>query len=308
MNLLYIFYFYLLLACATLGGCATNQRSSGLLSYSGVASKILTATPDLDHFLKEGPFSYEIRQNFAIRINADEILFTDLYLSEQNGKAPLLIFQHGNKAHKGVHAMQAKRAASWGFHAIVLEQPNHSRWIRNGLVLADLVRLLYRWPDLLNSQFDRDRIILVGHSFGGSAAAIAAGSDSPIAGVILLDPALVSTAVKRYFENIHVPVVLLGADPEVFQSHRRSMFFRMIHADIIEALVAGSTHNDAQYPNMFRWQQLFGLEPEPKRQYQEIFASAIVASSVSIASTNSTYYAWQAFRNHHDRFTKIQRK
>ncbi|MFW7380337.1 MAG: alpha/beta fold hydrolase [Oligoflexus sp.] len=299
---------YLVLICLFYSACATNERSSSILSFHSVAAKLISTTPDLEHFFKEGPFSYEVRHNFVIRVNADEVLHSDLYLSEQSGKAPLLIFQHGNKANKDVHAEQARRAASWGFHAMVIEQPNHSRWILNGLVLADLVRMLYRWPNLLNSQFDRDRIILIGHSFGGSAVSIAAGSDCPVAGVILLDPALVSSAVQRYFEQIHVPVVLLGADPQIFQSRRRSSFYKMIQTDMIEVSVAGSTHNDAQYPNMFRWQQILGLEPEPKQELQEVFASAIVASSFSIASTHSTFYAWQAFRTHRDRFAKIQRK
>lgn len=301
-------FFILAVLSQVLSGCATSLSTSQYLSYSTIARKIFASPPSLDVFQKDGPFQVEVRKDFAIRVNADEILQTDLYLSEQSGKAPLLIFQHGNLANKGVHARQAQRAASWGFHAIVLEQPNHSRWIKNGQVLADLVRLLYRWPDLLNDQFDRDRIIIVGHSFGGSAASIAAGSDCPIAGIILLDPALVSDQIKEYFSNIHIPVVLLGADPEVFMSRHRSSFYRLIHSDMIEVSVAGATHNDAQYPNQFRWRQFIGLEQQPKREYQEIFTSAIIASAFSIASSHSTQFVWRALQKKQDRFVKLQRK
>lgn len=302
-----ILLFFLALSSLNLA-CATSSRNSSILTYHTVAQKILTRPPELDYFHEQGPFEYDLRRNFHIRVNADEVLTTDLYLSKQNGKAPLLIFQHGNRANKGVHAHQAARAASWGFHALVVEQPNQSRWIRNGMVLADLSRLLYRWPELINHQFDRRRIILVGHSFGGSAAVIAAGRDSPVAGIILLDPALVSPAVKRFFEHVRAPVILIGADPQVFQSRNRASFFRNLQTDIVEASVAGATHNDAQYPHLFRWQQLLRLEPSPQRNHQEFFTSAIIASSFSIASTYSTGYAWQAFMAHQDRFLKIKRK
>ena len=52
-----------------------------------------------DTFKKVGPYSYEVEENFSIRVSRDEVV-TDVFLVKSNEKRPLLIFQHGNKAHK----------------------------------------------------------------------------------------------------------------------------------------------------------------------------------------------------------------
>ena len=82
-------------------------------------------------------------------------------------------------------------------------------------------------------------MILIGHSFGGSAASIAAGSGAPVKGVILLDPALVSDKVVPFLKNINVNVVLLGADTKVFRSKKRSRFYKNINSDMVEISVKG---------------------------------------------------------------------
>ena len=126
------------------------------LSYAVTIDKTLS----FDNFKEAGPFNYTEEDDFEIRVSKDEIVKTDIFLVKSKEKKPLLIFQHGNKAHKGVHKEQAKRAASWGFNVITVEQPNVKRWLTNGKVLSNLTKLLYKWPQILNSKFDKENIVL----------------------------------------------------------------------------------------------------------------------------------------------------
>ncbi len=135
-----------------------------LITESSALAVTSDTTLNFDSFKDIGPFQYKVEENFEIRVSKDEIVKTDIFLVESREKKPLLIFQHGNKAHKGVHKEQAKRAASWGFNVITVEQPNVKRWLTNGKVLSDLTKLLYKWPQILNSKFDKENIILIGHS------------------------------------------------------------------------------------------------------------------------------------------------
>ena len=57
-----------------------------------------------------------------------------------------------------------------------------------------------------------DQILLVGHSFGGSASIIAAAKGARVRGLILLDPAVVHNKVVRQMRRVKVPVILIGAD------------------------------------------------------------------------------------------------
>ena len=249
-----------------------------------------------DTFKKVGPYSYEVEENFSIRVSRDEVVNTDVFLVKSNEKRPLLIFQHGNKAHKGVHKEQAKRAASWGFNVLTVEQPNVKRWITNGKVLGSLTKLIYSWPQLLNNNFDRDNIVLVGHSFGGSAASIAAGSGAPVKGIILLDPALVSKKVIPFLRKIKSNVVLLGADRKVFKSRRRNKFYRNIKKNMIEVSIKDSTHNDAQYPNLFSLKQTLGLEHATNIERQNTFTSAIITAAFSMTKGNSLSFFYKEMK------------
>ena len=249
-----------------------------------------------DTFKKVGPYSYEVEENFSIRVSRDEVVSTDVFLVKSNEKRPLLIFQHGNKAHKGVHKEQAKRAASWGFNVLTVEQPNVKRWITNGKVLGSLTKLIYSWPQLLNNNFDRENIVLVGHSFGGSAASIAAGSGAPVKGIILLDPALVSKKVIPFLRKIKSDVVLLGADRKVFKSRRRNKFYRNIKKNMIEVSIKDSTHNDAQYPNLFSLKQTLGLEHATNIKRQNTFTSAIITAAFSMTKGNSLSFFYKEMK------------
>lgn len=277
-------------------------------SFDELSQRLLKDEPSLRQFMRKGPFTVNQRDNLKLRISPDESIRFDYYMSNQRQPAPLLIFQHGNKADKSVHKNQALRAASWGFHAIVVEQTNSDEWTDNGLRLSDFIKIIYRAPRLLENSFDRNRIILVGHSFGASAAAIATSTNAPVAGLILLDPALFEVQVKSYLSRLETPTVILGADPNVFKSKHRQVFFKLPPTDLVEVSIAGATHNDAQYPNMFDWSHLLGLKQSPQKYYQEIFTGSILASAVSFATIGSYTYAWQAFQNDQSAFKDMKRK
>ena len=268
-----------------------------LIFLSTQASAFYTSeSKNFEIFKNKGPFSFSEEVNFQIRVSKNEVVKTDLFLVDSEIKKPLLIFQHGNKAHKGVHREQARRAASWGFNVLTVEQPNVRRWLTNGKVLGGLTKLLYRWPTILNDKFDKENIILIGHSFGGSAASIAAGSGAPVKGIILLDPALVSEKVVPYLKKITTQVVLLGADPKIFKSRRRQKFFANVKKDMVEISIKDSTHNDAQYPNLFSLKQTIGLEHATNYKKQNLFLSAIITAAYSMTEKNSLSFFYKEMK------------
>lgn len=284
-----------------LSNCTTfnqhNQQDSTYASFEELKANLLNRKPDLRMFREDGPFDYQVLRNFDIRVSQDIKLTTDVYFANTQKQAPLIIMQHGNLAHKGVHENQARRLASWGMHTMVVSQPNKGQWVKNGHTLSNLVKLIYQWPELLDNRFDRQNIIIAGHSFGGSAIAIAAGSEAPVKGLIFLDPALVNSNVRRYIRRIHVPAVLLGADLTIFKSRKRKDFFRLVKEDIIEVSFKNATHNDAQSPNLFSLTQLIGIDYATDEDRQQRFMAAITASAFSMASTGHNDYAWSAFQS-----------
>ena len=252
--------------------------------------------PTLDSFMVEGPCPISIKRNFKIRVTNKVLLITDLYMSKLPGKAPLVIIQHGNLANKKVHALQARQLASWGIHALVVEQINENHWIKNGQNIYKLVRLLKSWPHIIGEQFDKDNITLSGHSFGGSAMAIAAGKRPAVNGLILLDPALYNTSVKAYISRIETPTIILGADENIFMSKNRKSFFNLIGKETLEVSVKGATHNDAQYPDLFSLPQMLWLEASTSEDRQKLFAAAMVASAYSFYFKEDTSFALTAFK------------
>lgn len=288
------------LSCTTI-----KQSSTGFAdSYQEVSTLLSKRTAKADYFFKQGPINVKTIKDLKLPLSHEYSLEIDLYLPEQEQSAPLLIFQHGNRSSKKYHSYQANLAASWGFLALTVQQPNRGEWLENGKRLKRLTELLKVWPSLLKNKYDPEKIILVGHSFGGSAIAIASGSGAPVAGLIFLDPALVHNSVKDKLSSIKIPAIILGADESVFKSRRRQFFFKNYNGPMTEISISGATHNDAQFPNMFEWKQAIGLSPTPKEKYQEQFAAAIIAAAFSLAEGGSGYY----FKSAIERSKKISLK
>ncbi len=291
-------------ACAT-----TNDRNQSFDSstFKEFKARLISQSPDVEMFLRTGPYEIDRLEDFTIRVERDEVINTDVYLPKGLKDAPLVVFQHGNLASKAEHRYQAQRVASWGMNAMVVEQPNENRWVKNGKVLQKLVNLLHMWPTLLNNSFDKSNIILVGHSFGGSAIAIAAAGNDAVKGLVFLDPAMVNNKVKKSLSDLEVPAVILGADMHVFESRRRRLFYSLKEDNVVELSVKNATHNDAQYPDSFSIGKLFGAN-WTSGERQERFAAAITASAFSIAATGGTDYVWNAVQPELKRGTFIKAK
>lgn len=299
-------------SCLAFGSCATTtdrNQAYEASSFKELKTRLMSDSPDVEMFLKTGPYEFDRLEDFSIRVERDEVVNTDVYMPLGLKDAPLVIFQHGNLSTKEEHRYQAQRVASWGMNAMVVQQPNEKRWLRNGKVLQRLVNLLNMWPNLLNNSFDRNNIILVGHSFGGSAIAIAAAGNDAVKGVVFLDPAMVNAKVKKAVSELDVPAVILGADMQVFESRRRKLFYSLKEDNIVELSVKNATHNDAQYPDSFTFSKLFGAN-WTSAERQERFAAAITASAFSIAATGGTDFMWNAVQPALKRgnFIKAKRK
>ena len=288
-----------LLFWAICAGCVTAPDHAArfhVKTFGELKTLLSVNQPDIKTFIGDGPFAYKVKKDFAIRIADNIVVNTDLYLAEHDDKGPLAIIQHGNASGKTYHENQARHLASWGVHTLVLDQPNQGKWMRNAEVIYRLTRLLAVWPDMLGKKFDPEAIIGIGHSFGGSAISIAAGKGAPFQGIILLDPAVIHDEVLRYMEKIKVPVILLGADEEVFRARGRSAFFRHIRKNIAEISVKDATHYDAEYPEQFFLSSYLGLTKSPSGLRQRLFSAAILTSAMSLNVDGDYEFAWSAFK------------
>jgi dienelactone hydrolase len=263
--------------------CQTAPKKSDSRTVEDIHLRLSVLERGLERYQKEGPFSYTELYDAEIPVSADEKKLADVFRTTGKGVAPVLIFSHGNYSGKRAHREQARRLASWGFHVVVLDLPNRDQWLQNAKRLADTAGFLHRWPKYLGDNVDSGKIMLVGHSFGGSAAILAAGYGAPVAGVILLDPAVVHPSVQVAMAKVNCPVVLLGADPKVFKARGRSNFRRKIASEFVEISVKGATHDDAQSPSMYSRYTL-GLDPFTSDVNRAAFSASIVSSAISIST------------------------
>jgi dienelactone hydrolase len=176
--------------------------------------------------------------------------------------------------------------ASWGMNALTVQLPNQGPWTENGRTLAKLVRFIRQWPEILDNRIDLTRIILVGYSFGGSSVAVALADGAPVMGGILLDPAAIDRDFPAHLRKIDKPVLLLGADEQIYSARNRNYFYRFMRNGIIELSIKDATHEDAQFPAQF------GMATEA---IQVTFVSAITAAAISLSSTGGLEYAWNSF-------------
>ena len=279
-------------------GCArpppTGETPLEVNTQSELQGYLLTHKADLDQFRLRGPFAVATQKNHEIRLSATERFNTDLFLSAPAEKAPLVIFMHGHDSSKEAHAYQAMHLASWGMHSIALQLPNNGQWVRNGKTLAKIVNFIHRGPEIIDSRIDVNKIILVGHSFGGSAVAIALAEGAPAVGGILLDPAAIGRDLPKFLNQIVTPVMLLGADEGVSSARNRDYFFRFIRSGIAEVSIKDASHEDAQYPSEFSLQN-FGFDPHTTEELQVTFVSALTSAALSLSSTGKFDYAWTSF-------------
>jgi dienelactone hydrolase len=255
---------------------------------------LLSRKPDVAQFKLRGPFAVIERRDLEISLSPDLTVEADLYLCAAASKAPLVIVLHGLDNSKDDHAFQAKHLASWGMHGLALDLPKRGPWIANGRTLAKLVDAVHRTPQLIDGRIDADKIILVGHSFGATAVAAALGEGAPALGGVLLDPAGIGRQLPQLLKRITVPVMVIGADEDIWPTRNRGQFYRFIPAAVGEISIRDTVHQDAQYPNE-RTLRPFEDNPDDTEEAQIAFVSALTASAFGLAATGRLDYAWNSF-------------
>ena len=257
---------------------------------------LLSRKPDVAQFRMRGPFGVIERRDMEISLSSGPALEADLYLCAAARKAPLVIVLHGLDNSKEDHAFQAMHLASWGMHGIAIDLPKGGPWIANGRTLARLVDAIHRNPQLVDDRIDVDKIILVGHSFGATAVAAALGERAPALGGVLLDPAGIGRGLSQLLKRITVPVMVIGADEDIWPTRNRGQFYRFIPARVGEISIRDTVHEDAQYPNQHTL-RAFQDNPDDTEEAQITFVSALTASAFGLAATGSIDYAWNSFED-----------
>ncbi|HYH42082.1 MAG TPA: alpha/beta fold hydrolase [Burkholderiales bacterium] len=280
------------------GGCMRLPivAQTPLKAATGIElqSSLRDLEPDLDLFRFRGPFVVGTQNNRELQLPGGERINTDRFLSAPAGKAPLVIILHGQDSSKEAHTFHAMHLASWGMHSLTVQLPKGGPWTDNGRILARIVGLIHRSPEVIDRRVDVGKIILVGHSFGGYAVAVALAEGAPATGAILLDPAAAGRDVPKFLQQIQRPVMLLGADDELYSTRNRGSYYRFIRSDIAEVSIRNAAHEDAQYPSEASLQN-FGIDMATSEELQITFASALTSAAFSLSATGTFEYAWQSF-------------
>ena len=255
---------------------------------------ILSRKPDVAQFKLRGPFEVTERKDMEIALASGLTVTADFYLCAAAQKAPLVIVLHGYDNSKKDHAFQAMHLASWGMHSLALDLPKHGPWIANGRILAKLVDAIHRTAEIVDGRIDADKIILAGHSFGASAVATALGERARALGGVLLDPAGIGRELPKLLQRITAPVMVIGADEDIWPTRNRGQFYRFIPARVGEISIRDTLHEDAQYPNE-RTLRAFEEQPDDTEDAQFAFVSALTASAFGLAATGSIDYGWVSF-------------
>lgn len=255
---------------------------------------LLSNKPDLEQFRLRGPFEVTMQDNIVLRLSNTERVEVDLFLASPPEKAPLVIFLHGYDTSKEAHAYQAMHTASWGMHSMSVQLRKKGPWDANGRMLKKLVDYIAGAPEFIDRRIDVNKIILVGHSFGGYSVSVALAEGARVAGGILLDPAVVGSKKPLFLQKINKPVMLLGADEDVSPVRHRDYFFHYIRSGIAEISIKDASHEDAQYPSEFALQN-YGFDPETTEELQVTFASALTSAAFSLANTGGMEFAWRSF-------------
>jgi dienelactone hydrolase len=289
-----------IVAClAFAGGCTRQAPDIGVtpLKVADTAELqkyLLSRKPDLDLFRLRGPFRITERKAVEIGLSTGESVRVDLFLCAAADNAPLVILLHGHGNVKEDHAFQAMHIASWGMHAMPLQLPSYGPWIANGRKLALLVKAIRQAPGIVDGRADVNRIILVGHSFGATAVSAALGEGAAVTGAVLLDPAGIGRQLPALLKKVSAPVMLIGADEEIWPTRNRAYFYRFIPAGIAEVSIKDAVHEDAQYPTE-RTVRGFEDGPLDTEEAQITFVSALTAAAFSLSATGALDYAWSSF-------------
>ncbi len=282
----------MLLSCAALlftAGCA-RMPDTGVLpmkfaGYAELRRHLLQQQQDLEIFRLRGPFEVAVRQDHVLGLSAEQRVTADVYVSSHGGSAPLVILLHGYDNDKTDHAYQGMHLATWGLHTLVVQLPARGPWSAHGRTLAGIVELARRNPEDVFGRIDTGSILLAGHSFGASSVVHALAGGSPAAGAILLDPAAIGRNLDAVIARVRAPVMVIGADEEIFPARGRERFFRHLRGSVAEISIRNAGHDDAQ----------FSLDDDGRREQQLDFLGALTAAAFSLGSTGGLDYAWSSY-------------
>ncbi len=228
---------------------------------------------------------FALAENEPLVISSNETITVDIARPKNKTNPAIVLVLHGNRSKKEAHRNHILELAKNGFIGIALQFKNSGQWYQNGRLLARTIPKLKNGVKIGNQRIKSNDIILVGHSFGGYASAIAAGTYPQVKGVILLDPAMFDKRGPAYLTKISAPTIIIGADKKVFRSRKRDQFFQKISDKKIELSVAGATHDDAQNPSMFAISS-YGVDPFTSGENQGLITNLIVEGAVALTKRN----------------------
>ena len=113
-------------------------------------------------------------------------------------------------------------------------------------------------------------------------------------GGILLDPAGIGRELPQLLRRITAPVMVIGADEDIWPTRNRGQFYRFIPRAVGEISIRDTVHKDAQYPNEHTL-RAFEEQPDDTEEAQIAFVSALTASAFSLAATGGIDYGWNSF-------------
>jgi len=287
------------IACLMLLGGCTRGLDIGVTtikpaSLDELKTYVLKRKPDFEQFKLRGPYAVTVHKDRELRLSATERIDADLYLSASPERAPLVILLHGLDNSKQTHGYQALHLASWGMHSLSLQLPNNGPWVTNGHTLARMVKSIHDRPEIIDRRIDPQRIVLAGHSFGGTSVAVALAQGAPAVGGILLDPAGVSRTLPDHLGKIRVPVMVVSSDARVSVARNRDDFYDYMQGDVAEISISGASHEDAQFPLETAMPEA-GTHTSARDDAQLSFVGALASAAFSLGFTGALDYAWSSF-------------
>ena len=277
----YVVFFVVVFHCTA---CVSYHKESGNLisviqdedakDFAEIAKIVKAIRPNVDEFRIPGPIPIVVKKQLVIPLSAGQSISYDMITPKKSSShGPMVVLVHGNRSYKEAHRYQGEHLASFGFQVFIPQLPTSEVWSTNGLIIKEFVQFMTRST--------KQKVFLIGHSFGGSAITMAAYLGSKVSGLVYLDPAIFNQSVASLLWNTKIPAILIGADSDIYRSKKRHLFREKYGGPFFELSVRGATHNDAQYPSMFALSH-YGLDPAVSKKNQKLITCLMTASLFSL--------------------------